>query len=350
MPYSYIEIASFGGPEVLQLKQEKSLPEPGRGEVRVKVLAAGTGFTDTIIRDGDYPGVKEKPPFTPGYDWFGVVDKLGVGVQGLEPGQAVADMPVIGGYTQYLCADAARVIPCPQGLDPAQAVCMILPYTTAYQMLTRECQLQRGDRILVHAAAGAVGSALVELGRLLGLEVYGTASSGKHDLLRAFGAIPIDYRSEDFVARTLELSGGGVDAVFDTVGGKNWAHSYRCLRRGGKLVGFGSMQLSTGEESLPQLLWGFAKLLGLWKFIPDGKSSSFYNIQSSREKNNEAFNKDVHTLMQWLRDGKLHPVVDERVPLGQVADVHRRIASADIKGRVALICQGQDTPRGAVGE
>jgi NADPH:quinone reductase-like Zn-dependent oxidoreductase len=338
MTYSYVEIESFGGPEVLKIKQRDSLPEPKAGEVRVKVLAAGTGFTDTIIRRGDYPGVKQKPPLTPGYDWFGVVDKLGAGVTHLSVGQTVADMPVIGGYSQYLCADASRVVPCPAGLDPAEAVCMILSYTTAYQMLTRECELKAGDKVLIHAAGGAVGSALLELGREMGLQMYATASEGKHELLRSFGASPIDYRNEDFVERCLSLNEGGVDAVFDTIGGQNWGRSYQCLRKGGKLVGFGALKLSTGEETVPQLLWGFARLLGLWKLLPDGKRSGFYNIQTRREKKPAEFTEDVQTLMQWLKEGRLKPVVDDRLPLDQVVDVHKKIEKAEIKGRIALIC------------
>lgn len=205
MSYEYITLKEFGGPEQLQLDTAADVPEPGPGpgEIRVRVLTAGTGFTDTIIRQGQYVGVKEKPPFIPGYDWFGVVDKLGAGVESPVVGQSVADMPVIGGYTQYLCAAADQVVPAPDGLDPAQAVAMILSYTTAYQMLTRVRTLKPGSSCLVHAAGGAVGTALLELGREMGLTVYGTASEGKHELVRQFGAIPIDYRNEDFVERVL---------------------------------------------------------------------------------------------------------------------------------------------------
>ncbi|MDP4651267.1 MAG: alcohol dehydrogenase catalytic domain-containing protein, partial [Haliea sp.] len=201
-----IELSAFGGPENLHLVTEHGLPEPGPGQVRVKVLTAGTGFTDTIVRQGQYVDVKEKPPFTPGYDWFGVVDALGSGVSGLQVGDAVADMPAIGGYTQYLCVAADHVVPCPAGIDPVQAVCMMLSYTTAWQMLTRECSLQPGDAILVHAAGGAVGTALLELARELQLTVYGTASASKHDLVRSFGATPIDYRNADFVAEIDRLT------------------------------------------------------------------------------------------------------------------------------------------------
>jgi NADPH:quinone reductase-like Zn-dependent oxidoreductase len=338
MGWKHVDVTAFGGPEVLSVVEESMLPEPRAGEIRVRVLTAGTGFTDTIIRRGQYVDVKDKPPFTLGYDWFGVVDALGDGVSGLAVGDCVADMPVIGGYTQYLCVPASRVVRCPQGLDPAQAVCMILSYTTAWQMLKRECALAPGDSILVHAAGGAVGTALLELGRLLGLKVYGTASQSKHALLRAFGATPIDYRNEDFVARTLELSGGGVQAVFDTIGGRNWSRSYRCLARGGKLVGFGALQLTTGEEKVPSLLWGFAKLLGLWKCIPDGRSSSFYNIHSRRARHADEFVADVQELMQMLADGRLHPAVAAVEPLEQAAEVHRRIDRADVPGKIVLRC------------
>jgi len=269
------------------------------------------------------------------------VDATGSSVSTLQVGDCVADMPVISGYAQYLLADAARVIPCPSGLDPAQAVCMILSYTTAYQMLTRECTLKPGDSILVHAAGGAVGTALLELARELGLKAYGTASAGKHELVRSFGATPIDYRSADFVAEISQVTGGkGVQAVFDTIGGGNWSRSYRCVAKGGKLVGFGALQVTTGEESIPGLLWGFAKLLGLWRCLPDGKQSGFYNIQSRREKLPEEFREDVMTLMQWLKEGRLHPAVAEVRPLAEAAEVHRLIDAGAVAGKIVLDCQG----------
>lgn len=333
-----IELEAFGGPERLRVVQETTLPEPEPGQIRVRVLAAGTGFTDTIIRLGQYPGVKQKPPFTLGYDWFGVVDALGAGVTALAVGDAVADMPVIGGYTQYLCVDAARVVRCPPGLDPAEAVSMILSYTTAWQMLKRECRLQRGDWILVHAAGGAVGSALLDLAKHLGLRVIGTASASKHPLLRRYDAEPVDYRNEDFVSRAREIAGGGVQAVFDTIGGANWARSYRCLARGGTLVGFGALQVKDGKESIPSLLWGFARLLALWKLLPDGKHSCFYNIQTRREQKPAEFTEDLHELMQMLAADQLRPAIAERAPLANAAEVHRRIDAAEIAGKVVLVC------------
>lgn len=338
--YKKISLKAFGGPENLSVESVDALPEPAHGEVRVKVLTAGTGFTDSIIRQGQYVGVKEKPPFIPGYDWFGVVDALGEGVSGLAVGQFVADMPVIGGYTQYLCVDAERVVPAPDGLNPAQAVAMILSYTTAYQMLTRIRSLEPGSTCLVHAAGGAVGTALLELGREMGLVMYGTASESKHELVSHFGATPIDYRTEDFVERiTRETNGRGVDAVFDTIGGKNWARSYRCVARGGILVAFGALQITTGEEKVPSLLWGFFKLLAGWRLIPDGRKTAFYNIQTRREKEPEEFKEDVAALFALLKAGKLAPAIAGTYTLDDVAAVHRMIDNAEIAGKVVLDCQ-----------
>ena len=340
MSYIHVDVREFGGPECLDVVEDAQLPEPGPGQVRVKVLTAGTGFTDTIIRQGQYVQVKDKPPFTLGYDWFGLVDKLGEGVSGLRVGQAVADLSVIGGYTQYLCVDAEQLVPAPDGLEPVAAVAMLLSYTTAYQMLTRYREIPAGSHCLVHAAGGAVGSALMELGRLMGLNMIGTASSGKHALLRRFGGIPIDYRHQDFVEEVGRLTGGkGVDVVFDTIGGKNWSRSYRCLKRGGLLVGFGALQLTTGEERVPSLLWGFFKLLLGWKLIPDGKSSCFYNIQSRREAKPDEFKADVAALFALLAEGKLSPAIDCVMPLRDAAEAHRRIDAAQVTGKIVLDCQ-----------
>lgn len=340
MSYQQIVLKEFGGPEQMSLESVDALPEPDPGEIRVRVLTAGTGFTDTIIRQGQYVGVKEKPPFVLGYDWFGVVDKLGEGVEGLTVGQAVADMPVIGGYTQYLCVAADEVVPAPNGLDPAQAVAMILSYTTAYQMLTRIRKLEPGSSCLVHAAGGAVGTALLELGREMGLTVYGTASQAKHDLVRQFGAIPIDYRNEDFVESVLaQTDGRGVDAVFDTIGGKNWSRSYRCVARGGILVAFGALQITTGEERVPSLLWGFFKLLAGWRMIPDGRATAFYNIQTRREKEPQQFKDDVAALFELLKAGKLAPALQAVVPLADAEEVHRLLDKGDVAGKIVLNCE-----------
>lgn len=336
MSYRHVIVAEFGGAEQLKVVEEARLPEPMANQVRVKVLAAGTGFTDTIIREGQYVDVKDKPPFTLGYDWFGVVDKVGSVVTGFKEGQYVADMPVIGGYTEYLCVDAEQLVPAPDGLDPAEAVCMMLSYTTAYQMLTRIRDLKPGSKCLVHAAGGAVGTALLELGGAMGLDMYGSASQAKKNVVERFGATHIDYRNDDFVERSLALTGTGMDVVFDTIGGKNWTRSYQTLAKGGVLIAFGALQVTSGEEKIPSLLWGFAKLLGLWKLLPDGKDSVFYNVHTRRGKLPDEFKQDVQSLFKLLQAGKLQPAIAARLPIEQAAEAHRRIDKAEVLGKIVL--------------
>ncbi|MBT3712217.1 MAG: alcohol dehydrogenase catalytic domain-containing protein, partial [Anaerolineae bacterium] len=156
MSYKKVVLNEFGGPEVLQVVEEANLPEPGAGEVRIKILAASATFTDTMVRKGIYFGFKETPPLSPGYDMVGIVDKVGSGVSGLTPGLLVADLIVYGAYTEYMLRPADSLVPVPAELDPAEAVSMVLSYVSAYQMLHRVAKVKRGQSILVHGAGGAV--------------------------------------------------------------------------------------------------------------------------------------------------------------------------------------------------
>src|SRR5271155_4888621 len=225
MSWQHLRISRFGGPEVLQMVEESAIPEPGPGEVRIKVLAAGTGFTDTMIRRGRYPDFKGPLPFTPGYEIVGVVDKAGRGVAGLREGQMVADLCVVGGYTQYAIRPARLLVPVPVGVDPAEAACIPLAYLTAFQMLTRYRRLSPGASILAIGASGTVGTALLDLARHFGLNAIGTCSAANMPVVESFGAKAIDYRDGDFVEAVHELT-AGVDAVFDAIGGAHFARSY----------------------------------------------------------------------------------------------------------------------------
>jgi len=346
MSYQHVVATRFGGPEVLSIIEEPQLPEPGAGEVRVKVLAAGTGFTDTIIRRGNYVDIKDKPPFTLGYDYVGRVDKLGAGVAGLQIGQLVADMPGIGGYTQYIVRPAEMLVPVPDAVDPVEAVCMPLSFLTAYQMLTRIKTLQRGQRILIHGASGAAGTGLLVLGAHLGLEMYGTCSRGKFALLEQYGCTPIDYKTEDFVERIKALTQNkvgdtGVDAVFDAIGGDYWQRSFNCLRRGGILVGYGAQNIAKNADSLPAVLLGFFKLMVLWNILPNGRSSAFYNILTRRKKKSQEFNDDLTALFELLRQKKIKPIVAATYPLAAAQKVHEQIDAGEIQGKVVLLPFGE---------
>ena len=333
MSYKRVLITRFGGPEVLRVVEEATLPEPLAGEVRVKVRAASATFTDTMVRKGIYYGLKEKPPFSPGYDLVGVVDAVGDGVTGLETGQMVADLTVLGAYTEYICRPADSLVPVPAGLDPAEAVSLVLSYVTAHQMLHRTARVERGRKVLVHAAGGAVGTALLQLGKLLDLEMYGTASVSKHDLVTSLGATPIDYRSEDVVERIRALTGDGVDAAFDAVGGDSFKRSFRSLRKGGTLVAYGFYDNAMGKGGSVPI--DYLKVM-LWNILPNGRSSAFYSIGGLRKKKPEWFREDLAALFDLLARGEIEPVIEKRMRLEDAARAHELIEEASVKGRIVL--------------
>lgn len=334
MSYKKVILNEFGGPQVLQVVEEAALPEPEVGEVRIKVLAASATFTDTMVRKGTYYGFKETPPLSPGYDMVGVVDKLDEGVTGLEIGQMVADLTVFGAYSEYMIRPAASLVHVTKDLDPAEAVSMVLSYVTAYQMLHRIAKVQRGQKILVHGAGGAVGTAMLELGRLLDLEMYGTASKPKHDLVRSLGGTPVDYTNEDFLERIQALNGDGMNAAFDAIGGDNFKRSFKSLKTGGMLVAYGFYnQAMGGGGSVPM---AYTKV-ALWNILPNGRKTSFYSIGDLRKKHPEWFKEDLGALFGLLKEGKIKPSIERRMKLEDAAQAHELIEQAAIKGRIVLM-------------
>src|SRR5947207_920723 len=213
-----VVVDHFGGPEVLKVVEEEA-PQPGVGEVRVRVLAAGVSFTDAQIRAGTYLG-GPKPPFTPGYELVGVVEELGRGCSRLQVGERVGALTVWGADAETVCVPEKFAVTVPEDLDPAEVVSLIFPYMTAYQMLPRTARAMRGETVLVHGAAGRVRTAALELGAVRGLHLIGTASARDRGAVERLGAVFIDYKTEDFLARVRELTGGqGVDVVLDGIGG-----------------------------------------------------------------------------------------------------------------------------------
>lgn len=344
MPWHHIRIAHFGGPEVLELVEQPAIPEPGPGKVRIKVLAAGTGFTDTFIRRGRYPDFKGPLPFTPGYDLVGIVEKAGPGVAAPHGGQLVADLCVVGGYAQYAIRPARFLVPVPDGIDPAEAVCIPLSYLTAFQMLTRFRRLPPGATILVIGASGTVGTALLDLARHLGLKAIGTCSAANLPAVERFGAIAIDYHSGDFVAAVRRLSegrngGAGVDAAFDAIGGAHFDRSFACLAPRGLLIGYGSQSMAVGREGLASAALGLAriKLWGALGWLFGGRCAVFYSITTRRLAHPQEFKADMATLLNLLRDGAIHPVVIDRLPLEAARAVHARIDAGGLGGKIVLL-------------
>ena len=327
-------ITAQGGPEVLKLIQG-DVPVPAPGQVRVKNLASGVAYADVLMRHGLYP--KTPPfPFSPGYDIVGDIDALGEGVKNFAIGQRVAALTMIGGYARFTTVPTAHLVPVPANLDPAEAVSLILNYVTAFQMLHRVAQLRAGQRVLIHGAAGGVGTAALQLGNIAGLEMFGTASKAKHPLVASLGAKPIDYRSENFAERLRQLAPGGVDCVLDPIGGKNWLASYSCLRGSGTLVCYGA-SAAVAEGKLSAGL-GFATL-ALLKLIPGNKRALWYNVKTRRDQHPDQFREDLSKLFELLATRQIQPVIAAKLPLREAAEANRLLEQAQVSGKIVLLPQ-----------
>lgn len=330
MPYTRVRLKAFGGPKELELETVPGLPEPSEGEVRVRVLVTSAAFTDVMIRKGMYPDVKEKPPFTPGYDMVGVVDATGPGAERFMPGDRVADLTTIGAYAEYICLPEDRLTPVPEAVSDVDALGMILSAVTPYQMLTRVAKMQAGQSLLIHGAAGAVGTAMLQLARDAGIAAFGTDIAAKHDLIRSLGATPLDDNAPE--AALLEAT-GGVDAVFDPLGGDSLARSLHALKPGGMLVAFGFQNEVLGRGgSIPM---DFVKLK-LWDWLPNGHATAFYSIGAMRRKHPEWFREDLATLFEMLAQGRIAPVVAEVLPLAEVRRAHERVEAGEVAGKLVL--------------
>jgi NADPH2:quinone reductase len=344
MRHTRVVVSRYGGPEELQLVEEER-PEPGRGEVRVKVLAAGVSLPDVMMREGIHP---ETPrlPFTPGWDLVGAVDRLGDAVSGVTPGEMVAALPILGAYAEYVCLPRDELVPVPAGLDPAEAVSLILNYITAYQMLHRSAKVRPGERVLIHGAAGGVGSALLQLGRLAGLELYGTCSPQGAPVVSALGGIPIDYRQQDFVSEIRRLTKEGVDVVFDGIGGKHLWRSRKALRPGGKVVAYGltgSLRRGRSTSHRPGGRHRFRAIAmfalhaaGGW-ILPGRKRVLIYSIQWLKRVNPALFRQDLTTLLDLLRQQKIKPLVAERLPLAEARRAHELLGKGGVTGKIVLV-------------
>jgi NADPH:quinone reductase-like Zn-dependent oxidoreductase len=294
-----------------------------------------------MIRRGRYPDFKGPLPFTPGYDIVGVVEQIGAGVDASLEGAMVADLCVVGGYAQYVIRPSRFLVPVPDGIDPAKAVCIPLAYLTAFQMLTRCRHLPPGATILVIGASGTVGTALLDLARHLGLKAIGTSSAANLPVIERFGAAAIDYRTGDFVpsVRRLTPGGAGVEIAFDAIGGAHFTRSFACLAPRGLLVGYGSHTMGAGGENLIAAGLGLARLK-LWNvlsFLFDGRSAVFYSITARRSAHAEEFKADMAALFQLLDAGTIQPVVIERLPLAAASEVHARIDRGGLGGKIVLL-------------
>jgi NADPH2:quinone reductase len=310
------------------------------------VLAAGVALPDVLAREGVHP---ETPPlpFTPGWDLVGVVDRLGDGVAGIEPGQMIAAMPISGAYAEFVCLPQRELVPVPSGLDAAEAVSLVLNYITAYQMLHHSAKVRPGQRALIHGAAGGVGSALSQLGRLAGLDMYGTCSSRGTSAVSDLGAIPIDYQHQDFVQEVHRLTSEGVDVVFDGIGGSNLWRSREALRPGGTIVVYGFTsklrggRLASGRSG-SRHRFREAAILGTYIarnwFLPGRKRMVPYSIQTLKRLKPALFRQDLITLLDLLQQQEIKPLIAQRLPLTEARQAHELLGEGGVTGKIVLVC------------
>jgi NADPH:quinone reductase-like Zn-dependent oxidoreductase len=326
-----VRVRQFGDASGLEVV-DAAMPTPELGEVRVRTFASSIEYTDVLIRRHLYPQTSlRRPPFVLGYVVVGEIDQLGDGVRGFQAGDRVADMTVVGSNAAYRTLRADRLTRVPAGVDAAEAATLILSWTTAYQLLHRAARVKRGQRVLVHGAAGAVGQALLVLGKMADLELWGTARGAHAALIRELGAAPIDYQRENFT----RVVPGGFDIVFDGIAEDGYRRSFAALKPGGLLCAYGySAGVQAQRHILTMLMW-IARLY-LWRWSLGGKHARFYSINVMRTRHPEWFRQDLERLFGLLATHAIQPRLAERISFEQVADAHRRLEAGGLQGKLVL--------------
>jgi NADPH:quinone reductase-like Zn-dependent oxidoreductase len=332
-------ITEHGPPDVMRV-QERPDPEPGPGQVRVRVRAAGVNFADLLARVGLYPEAP-KPPCVVGYEIAGDVDAVGEAVEGIEVGQRVMGGSRFGGYAQLAVTSQDALIPMPDGWSYQEGAALPVAYATAYAGLLRYGGLRAGERVLIQAAAGGVGTAATQLAKLAGAEVYGTASPSKHDAIRALGVDhPVDYRTHDVVDEVRRIAGEEhpIDLAFDAIGGRSFKQSFALLRPGGRLVCFGSSEIQAGERRSP--VRALRVLAQMPRFSPiklmrESKSVIGLNMLALWDAK-RSLDEYIEPLVAWLDEGRIRPVVAKEFRLDEGPDAHRFVHERKNVGKVVL--------------
>jgi len=338
-----VVLTGTGGYDVLRV-EERPDPPVGPGEVRIEVKAAGINFADTMARVGLYPDAP-KPPCVLGYEVAGEVESVGEGVSDHRVGDRVIAGTRFGGQAELVTVPADQVLPLADGFSFEQGAAIPVNYGTAYAALIVMGSLRKGDRVLIHAAAGGVGISATQIARNVGAEIFGTASPAKHDAIRAQGVDhPIDYRSLDFEAETMRITGGeGVDLVIDALGPTSFRKDYRLLRSGGRLVMYGLSEGSRdGKRDIPAMLKSLVSMptttMPWWKslLIMNENKGVFglnmlkwWDAEGSLDRVLEPLNAD-------LEAGRLDPVVAEAFPFERTGEAHKFIAERRNVGKVVL--------------
>jgi NADPH:quinone reductase-like Zn-dependent oxidoreductase len=329
-----VVLTGHGAPEVLQVQERPAPGAPAEGQVVVDVRAAGINFADTMARMGLYPDAP-KPPCVVGYEVAGPVSAVGPGVEGIAEGDRVMAGTRFGGYAEQVTVNASDVVPLPDRLSFEQGAAVPVNYSTAWAGLLRYGSVQPGERVLIHAAAGGVGIAAIQIAKSLGAEVWGTASASKHDTVRELGCEhALDYRSSGW-----EKDLPPFDLVMDAIGGRSFRTSYDLLRPGGRLVAFGASAVTSGEKrNVATALRTVLRMprFNMVKQMSESKAVIGLNMLRLWD--------DMGSLDPWIEplralmdDGTIQPVVAESFPFDRAPDAHRMIAERRNVGKVVLV-------------
>jgi len=337
-----VVITEHGGPDVLRV-EERPDPDVGAGEIRIAVKAAGINFSDLMARAGVYPDAPA-PPSVLGYEVAGEVEDIGEGVEGLSEGDRVIAGTRFGGQAELVTAEAEQAIPLPESLSFEQGAAFPVNYGTAYAALVIMGGLKPQERLLIHAAAGGVGTAATQVAKRIGAEILGTASASKHDAIRAQGVDhPIDYRNEDFAEAAMRITGGvGLDLIIDAVGPASFRKGYRILRPGGRIVMYGLSEVQTGDKrDIPAVLRSLARMplatMPWWKSLQMlNENKGVFGLNMLSWWDDEGLDRVLEPLAAGLAGGDYEPVVAESFPFERAAEAHRFIAERRNVGKVVL--------------
>jgi NADPH:quinone reductase-like Zn-dependent oxidoreductase len=325
MKYKNIVVTRRGGLDAIQIV-ENDLRPPNNGEARIRVLATPVCQDDIAIRIGNRPFLM-KTPFVPGYAFIGEVELLGEAVSDFNIGDRVAGLTNYGSHSEVVYWKTKELVHVPMSLDPAEASTLILNYLVAYQILHRVAHVKKGDKVLLIGASGGVGTALGQLGNLAGIKMYGLASPSKHPILTEYGAIPIDYHTQDFVDVIHQAEPDGIDYVFNGMGEETFERGLAVLRRGGILVHYGAPQ------SLAHFMLLVAKIL-LYNPLPNGKSIQGYG---THRLGVDLFKEDWTTLFKLLEEGKIKPILAGKYPILEAIRAYERLESGQVAGNLVLL-------------
>jgi NADPH:quinone reductase-like Zn-dependent oxidoreductase len=332
-------ITRHGDGRVLEVRQSDD-PEPGRGEVRVRARFCGLNFAEISARQGLYPDAP-KPPMVVGYEGAGVVDAVGKGVESPRVGDRVIYLTRFKGHAELVCVPAEQAIAMPEEMTFEEAAAIPVNYLTAYHMLFQVGRIRSGDHVLVHMAAGGVGTAALQLCRTVpGVVTYGTASASKHAYVRSHGCDhPIDYKNLDYVEEVGRLTDGkGVHFVLDALGGRDWRKGYELLRPAGMLIAFGIANTNTGGK---RNLWHVLKVIlaiPRWSgrtLLDENKAVAGVNIGHLWSEQ-ELLREELVAIVGLYRAGKIKPHVHATFPFSRAADAFAEVEFGRNLGKVLM--------------